>query len=82
MSNGRKNKKRVSGFDKAAQVLTQGLSPEAARNLKSMVQDVASQYGYDDSLMIRRLKGRLRQAARNKGSWATDVLRKLEGANA
>lgn len=78
MSNGRNNQKRVSGFEKAAQDLTQGLSPEAAEGLTSMVTDVASEYGYDDSLMIRRLKARLKAAARKKGSWAVDVLQRLE----
>lgn len=80
MSNGRNIKKRssVNGFDKAAQDLTKGLSPEAAQGLTSMVRDVASAYGYDDSTMIRRLKARLKQAARAKNSWANEVLKKLE----
>ena len=80
MSNGRKIKKRASGFDKAAQDLTQGLSPEAAQGLTSMVMEVASKYSYDDSLMIRSLKNRLKAAARKKGSWAVDVLKRLEQA--
>ena len=82
MSNGRNNKKRISGFDKAAQALTKGLSPEAAEGFTSMVRDVAREYSYDDSIMIRRLKTRLKGAARRKGSWAHEVLAKLEGAAA
>jgi hypothetical protein len=80
VSNGRNTKKRsnAGGFDKAAQDLTKGLSPEAAKGLTSMVRDVASTYGYDDSLMIRRLKTRLKNAARGKDSWARDVLNRLE----
>lgn len=78
MSNGRNNKKRVSGFDKAAQALTKGLSDEAAEGFTSMVKDVAKEYGYNDSTMIRRLRSRLNQAARAKNSWAHEVLRKLE----
>lgn len=68
----------MSGFDKAAQALTQGLSPEAAEGFTSMVKEVAQEYGYNDSTMIRRLKTRLNQAARAKNSWAHEVLRKLE----
>ena len=83
MSNGRNNKKRskASGFDKAAQDLTSGLSPEAAQNFTSMVKDVATEYGYNDSTMIRRLRARLNKAARAKNSWAHEVLRKLETAD-
>lgn len=83
MSNGRNNKKRISGFDKAAQELTKGLPPEAVQGLTSMVKDVASTYGYDDSMMLRRMKSRLKTAAkRKKNSWASDVLKRLEGATA
>ena len=78
MSNGRNYKKRTSGFDRAAQALTQGLSPEAAQNLTSMVKEIAADCGYDDSAMLRRLKSRLRQAARSKDSWARQVLTTLE----
>jgi len=82
VSNGRNNKKRskLSGFDKAAQALTTGLSPEAARNFTSMVKDVATEYSYNDSTMIRRLRSRLNQAARSKNSWAHEVLEKLKQA--
>lgn len=82
MSNGRNNKKRStkSGFDKAAQALTKGLSPEAAEGLTSMVKDVATEYSYNDSTMIRRLKSRLKAAARSKNSWASEVLEKLKQA--
>lgn len=82
MSNGRNNNKRISGFDRAAQALTEGLSPEAADGFTSMVVEVAQQYSYDDSLMIRRLKSRLNRAAKNKGSWAHEVLKKMQGATA
>ncbi len=82
MSNGRNNRKPKNGFDKAAQVLTQGLSPEAAERFTSMVVDVAQEYSYDDSLMIRRLKSRLNRAARRQNSWAREVLAKMEGATA
>lgn len=84
MSNGRNNQKRskLSGFDKAAQALTKGLSPEAAQNFTSMVKDVAMEYSYNDSTMIRRLKSRLKAAARSKNQWAQEVLNKLEGAAA
>lgn len=82
MSNGRNNRKPDSGFDKAAQALTQGLSPEAADGFTSMVKDVASQYSYNDSIMIRRLKSRLNRAARRKESWAHEVLAKMQGATA
>lgn len=80
MSNGRNTKKRsnAGGFEKAAQDLTKGLSPEAALGLTSMVKEVARAYGYDDSLMIRRLKTRLKVAAQRKNSWAKDVLNRLE----
>lgn len=79
MSSGRNTKKRASGFDKAVQDLTKELSPEAVQGLTSMVIEVASAYGYDDSTMIRRLKARLKAAARKKDSWARDVLQNLEG---
>lgn len=83
MSNGRKKtKKPRSGFEKAAQDLTKGLSSEAAENFTSMVRDVATEYSYNDSVMIRRLKSRLRQAARRKNGWASEVLARLEGAAA
>lgn len=80
MSNGRNIKKRskLSGFDKAAQDLTKGLSPEAAQNFTALVKDVATEYGHNDSTMIRRLKSRLKAAARSKNSWAREVLNKLE----
>ena len=81
MSNGRYMKRKPrSGFDKAAQDLTKGLSSEAAQNYTSMVKDVAAEYGYNDSVMIRRLKGRLNRAARSRKGWANEVLLKLEGA--
>ena len=83
MSNGRNNNKKrskLSGFDKAAQALTKGLSPEAAQNFTSMVMDVATEYSYNDSTMIRRLRSRLNQAARSKNSWAHEVLEKLKQA--
>lgn len=85
MSNGRNNKKQPkTGFEKAALVLTMGLSDEATEHLTSMVKEVATQYSYDDSVMIRRLQSRLRQAARTKANrgWAQEVLTKLEGATA
>lgn len=84
MSNGRNNKKRskLSGFDKAAQALTKGLSPEAAEGFTSMVKDVAQEYGYNDSIMIRRLRSRLKRTAQTKGSWAGEVLARLEGVSA
>jgi hypothetical protein len=78
VSNGRNTKKRVSGFDKAAQALTKGLPDEAAQNLTSMVKEIASECGHNDSVMIRRLERRLRQAARSKNSWARQVLTTLE----
>jgi hypothetical protein len=83
VSNGRNNNKKrskLSGFDKAAQALTKGLSPEAAQNFTSMVKDVATEYSYNDSTMIRRLRSRLNQAARSKNSWAHEVLEKLKQA--
>lgn len=83
MSNGRyKTKQPHSGFDSAAQDLTKGLSPEAVQHFTSMVREVATEYSYNDSIMIRRLKSRLRRAARSKNAWASEVLSKLEGAAA
>jgi hypothetical protein len=84
MSNGRnhKTKKPKTAFEKAALARTADLSPEAARNFTSMVKEVAAKYSYDDSVMIRRLMSRLKQAARRKDSWAHEVLNKLEGATA
>lgn len=74
--------KRISGFDRAAQVLTEGLSPEAADGFTSMVKEVAQKYSYDDSIMIRRLKSRLNRAAQRKDSWAHEVLVKMGGSTA
>jgi phage protein D len=86
MSNGRKTikQKPKTGFERAALALTLGLSDEATNNLTTMVKDVASEYGYNDSVMIRRLNSRLRQAARTKAGreWAQEVLTRLEGATA
>ncbi|AXH66310.1 hypothetical protein SEA_SATIS_151 [Streptomyces phage Satis] len=86
MSNGRKTikQKPKTSFERAALALTLGLSDEATNNLTTMVVDVAKQYSYDDSVMIRRLQSRLRQAARTKAGrgWAQEVLTRLEGATA
>jgi hypothetical protein len=85
MSNGRnhKTKKPKTAFERAALSLTAGLSSEAADNLTDMVKEVATEYGYNDSVMIRRLQSRLRQAARSKSKpWAKEVLTRLEGASA
>jgi hypothetical protein len=84
MNNGRNRKgKPASGFQRAALVLTTGLSEEAADNLTEMVRDVAKQYGYNDSLMTKRLKTRLNKVARNKeNGWAREVLDRMGGATA
>lgn len=80
MSNGRYRMTETrNGFDRAAQDLTKGLSSEAAHHFIHMVKEVATEYGYSDSVMIRRLRSRLNRAARSK-AWASEVLMRLEGA--
>lgn len=83
--NTKATKTTMSSFEKTALKLTEGLSEEATKNLKSMVVDVATECGYNDSLMIRRLMARLNRAARAKANWANEVLdqmRKVEEATA
>ncbi|MFE0472425.1 hypothetical protein ACFW2V_12495 [Streptomyces sp. NPDC058947] len=77
MRNGRHNKAKLSGFDKAATELSLHLSPEAAENFTNLVKDVASQYSYDDSRMLNTLKSRLQGAARRRQGWAVEVLNLL-----
>lgn len=76
--NTKATKKKMSSFDKTAKALTRGLSEEATENLTSMVKDVATECGYNDSLMIRRLMARLNRAAKAKTSWANEVLDRMK----
>ncbi|MCP9209657.1 hypothetical protein [Streptomyces cucumeris] len=76
MSNGRHGKIKPLGFDTAAQVLTIGLSDEAAANLTRMVRDAAGKNSLDDSAALKELRSRLKTAAKRRKTreWAQEVL--------
>jgi hypothetical protein len=61
------------GFSDAATVLFLHLSPEAAANFADLVKEVAGQYFYDDSLMLKALNNRLKRAVRHRQPWAEEV---------
>lgn len=69
------------GFANATAALSSHLSPEAARNFTNLVKDVARQYSYNDSVMIRTLDSRLKSAARRRQGWAQEVLELLASDN-
>lgn len=79
MGYGRKNSKpRKSGFEEAAQALTEGLPEETVSNFTSLVKEVADQYGYNDSQMLRVLRRRLTAAAKAKKTWAQEIVSAME----
>jgi hypothetical protein len=75
-------KTKLSSFEQAVQRFTQGLSEEASQNLTSMVKDVATEFGYNDTVMRRRLLTRLNHASKSKNTWASEVLEQMNRATA
>lgn len=70
------------GIHGAVLTLAAGLSSEAADNLIRMAREIASQYEYSDSVMIRRFTARLNRAVRNRRTapWATEIQAKIAEA--
>lgn len=79
MRHGRKNSKpHKSGFEKAAQALTEGLPEETVSMFTSLVREVAEEYGHNDSQMLRVLRRRLATAAKAKKVWAQEIISAME----
>lgn len=76
--------KPALGIHGAVLTLASGLSSEAADNLIRMTREVAKQYDYSDSIMIRRFTTRLNRALGNKKTapWAREIKTKIEEARA
>jgi hypothetical protein len=78
----RNAKTKPSSFEQAVQRFTKGLSEEASQNLTSMVQDVATEFGYNDTMMRRKMMARLTHAAKGKKTWASEVLEQMSRVTA